>query len=362
MGLVAVKEVLKVPGNASRLFATAKDSIKQPRGVVQLGWDSSDPYVRNVRYNPNIIRFDGAYCTSVTDINGVPAIPTLSYFYDEVEPHIPAEAHVTDLGCGQGEFVHELRAHGTNAIGFDPVVRNPDEHLFKKLWDATDAPQTDLVVMRCVLPHISEPWEFLKAIGAHQQNALVLIEFQRLEWIIDHGCWYQFCHDHVNQFSDSDFARRFTVITSGIFGNGEWGWVLIDPKSYIRCDSLPFEHLESIEELLVKRRIWLETIRKSVVSRIIWGAAAKGTVLADAMNQDDSPPTLIADTDPNKWDKYLEGSGAKVVAPQEFIGDLGSNHHILVANPNHLEAVSRYLASTSVTIGSATPDESRRTI
>jgi 2-polyprenyl-3-methyl-5-hydroxy-6-metoxy-1,4-benzoquinol methylase len=97
-----------------------------------------------------------------------------------------------DVGFGQGEFVKSLRELGVEAIGFDPVLRHEDEFLFARYWDAEDSPQADIIVMRCVLPHIPQPWKFLEEIATHQKSALVLIEFQKLEWSLRNKSWYQF--------------------------------------------------------------------------------------------------------------------------------------------------------------------------
>lgn len=85
-----------------------------------------------------------------------------------------------------------LRELGVEAIGFDPVLRHEDEFLFARYWDAEDSPQADIIVMRCVLPHIPQPWKFLEEIATHQKSALVLIEFQKLEWSLRNKSWYQF--------------------------------------------------------------------------------------------------------------------------------------------------------------------------
>ena len=90
-------------------------------------------------------------------------------------------------------------------------------------------PPTDLYVMRCVLPHIQRPWEFLGEIAESAPRALVLVEFQRLEWIIENKIWHQLSHDHIYLFSLEDFSSRYKIHESGSFSNGEWGWVLLDP-------------------------------------------------------------------------------------------------------------------------------------
>jgi len=118
-------------------------------------------------------------------------IPTLSYF-PLARQLVGNPVRIIDVGFGQGEFVKSLRELGVEAIGFDPVLRHEDEFLFARYWDAEDSPQADIIVMRCVLPHIPQPRKFLEEIATHQKSALVLIEFQKLEWSLRNKSWYQF--------------------------------------------------------------------------------------------------------------------------------------------------------------------------
>ena len=218
--VITLTNAIDVPGNSSRAFKFLEQATSQPRGTIQFGWDYQNPYLRNLKYDASIINYDENYCTSVCSLDTEGVIPTSQYFH-QVREVLSSSALVTDVGCGQGEFVRVLRSSGLSAIGFDPVLHEPSEFLFAQFWNPKNAPKTDLVVMRCVLPHIEEPWTFLDQIAKSQPSALVLIEFQRLEWILDTHCWYQFCHDHVNQFSQDDFRRRYEVLLDGQFANGE---------------------------------------------------------------------------------------------------------------------------------------------
>lgn len=266
---------LSVPGNSSRSFQTFSEAVIQPRGKIQFGWTSNNPYLHNIGYDTSLIQFDRAYCTAVCGIDGSNSIPTLDYFFEAVLPILGSSARITDVGCGQGEFVRALRDHDVEASGFDPVLQESNSFLFAEFWNASSSPDTDLIVMRCVLPHIAEPWKFLAEIAAQKSPAIVLVEFQRLEWIIDHNCWYQFCHDHVNQFSINDFEKRYTIIKSGQFGNGEWGWVLFDPKSYRPNPNYEFVLERELVGVLEQRNNWLSSQANEEVQRIIWGGPPK---------------------------------------------------------------------------------------
>jgi len=347
-----VEEILSVPGNASRTFATYTDAVSQPRGEIHLGWDTADPYLRNLRFDSSLIKFDDSYCTSVCDVTGSNLLPTLEYFFDSVLPLLPRNPHVTDVGCGQGEFVSALRAKGVNSIGFDPVIQRPSEWLHRSPWKAESAPSTDLVVMRCVLPHIAEPWKFLARLAHYHPHTWVLVEFQQLEWITSCGCWYQFCHDHVNNFSIDDFVRRFDVCSHGSFSNGEWGWVLIKPTSRKSVAELSFPFRHEVEQLLNKRQRWLQSLEREPKRYVIWGAAAKGSVLIDAMRQYGVVVDGVVDSNASKWGRYLESSGIQAMSPTEFLKSDTRKIELLVANPNHLDEVRAYCSAIDIDVQS----------
>lgn len=339
-------KALSVPGNSSRAFRTYAEAVAQPRGQIQFGWASEDPYLRNTKYEAGLIQFDRAYRTAVCGMDGSNTIPTLDYFFDAVLPILESPARITDVGCGQGEFVRALRDQGVEALGFDPVLQESNSFLSAELWNASSSPDTDLIVMRCVLPHIAEPWRFLAEIAALKSSAMVLVEFQRVEWIIDNNCWYQFCHDHVNQFSIDDFVNRYSVIKSGQFGNGEWGWVLFDPKSHRPNFNYEFVLGRKLVGVLDARNSWLSSQANEAVQRIIWGGAAKGTVLADALFQFGAAVSAVVDADPQKTGRFLEGSGVQVISPAELLTRNLQKVEVLVANPNHFGVVRDFLATT----------------
>jgi hypothetical protein len=332
-----------VPANSSRFFNDYLEAIAQPQGRLHLFWDNVDEIIINRDYVPELIRYDSQYCTSVSAIGTEYTIPTLTYF-DQVLQFIKKSPVVVDIGCGQGEFVFELRRRDVDAIGFDPVLRSSSSFLIPKFWEPSDE-VGDLYVMRCVLPHIQNPWKFLAQISMSAPRALVLIEFQRVEWILEQQIWYQVSHDHVNLFSINDFIERYKVLDSGTFSNGEWGWVLIDPtvyKTYTHRERvMPENYSASFAELFNKKELFLSNLAKIDRPIAIWGAAGKGIVLAHAILERQAKIISI-DADSHRWGSFLEGSGVEVFSPSAALR-LDKKTLILVCNPNHFDQVKKFI-------------------
>ena len=331
-----------LPANSSRFFSDCATALNQPLGHLQLAWNELDPFVVNSEYRSELIKYDEQYCTAVSAIGITYLIPTLTYI-ENVLGMLPEGCSVVDIGCGQGELVEKLRASGVNASGFDPVLRTESTHLHPRYWSSKDLP-ADLYVMRCVLPHIAKPWDFLASISDSSPGSLVLIEFQRLEWIIENSIWYQISHDHVNLFSIEDFSGRYDVVSSGTFSNGEWGWVLVNPSSkrIHNPKSLSVSPI-SIASLFEEKNRFLQVASELGREIVIWGAAGKGIVLAHALGNVNCRISAI-DADPHRWNLFLEASGVEVLSPDRGLEETVRDSLILVCNPNHLQQIEQLVA------------------
>lgn len=341
-----LSERIVLPANASRFFYDQQDAKEQPVGELQLGWDRADPYLRNLLFDPSLIAHDEAYCTSVVDLDRVVQVPTVTYFFDRVLPVCGSDPLVVDIGCGQGEFVDLVRARGVAAVGFDPVLRRRADFLHMEYFTPGRL-LADVFVMRCVLPHIPDPWEFLAAIGQHHPGSLVLVEFQRLEWILEHGIWYQMSHDHVNLFSVDDFHRRFDVVEHGSFAVGEWAWVLLRADSFRTADPADCVVGDELGGLLSRRALSLTEACHQGDPVAVWGAAGKGIVLAHALQRHDVPVVAAIDADPRRHGLYMEVSGVAIGSPDSVLPALSPDTRILVANPNHLQPIAARYADRS---------------
>ncbi len=339
----SLSPVFRAPANSSRFFDDHNEAVAENLGNIHLVWDSELEIVVNQMFSPDLVRYDSKYCTSVSSIGSEYKIPTLDYI-DKVLELTDKNPTIIDIGCGQGEFVFALRDKGLNAFGFDPVLRKQSTFLESKYWDSSDL-IGDIYVMRCVLPHIQNPWSFLAQISASAPNAVVLIEFQRLEWILENRIWYQISHDHVNLFSISDFEKRYTVLDSGTFAQGEWGWVLINPSQWRKTQgNFPESYIESFAKLFLNKKQFLNNLEGGNRQIAIWGAAGKGAVLAHALLAVRGE-FLAIDADVHRWGYFLEASGSKILSPIEAMANLDPETLILVCNPNHVEEIKNYVGN-----------------
>lgn len=348
------------PANSSRFFSQQIDAVEQPVGKISLCLSDTESFVTNSLFDSTLICYDAYYCTDnppldLQALDHLRSILTASQFPKTVE-----------IGCGRGAFVESLRNMGIDAVGFDPVAPVGVPYLVSDFWsieaegEVFEANKIDdrepiFYIMRCVLPHIKNPFIFLDHLFNARPNAKVYIEFQNLEYIFQNSLWYSISHDHVNYFSIFSFHNRYKVLTSGCYSSGEWSFVVLSKlKNSIEDNSDGLHRqwssgiVSAFQRLQAVRDKTFQTFSKSTFNLTIYGAAGKGIVFAHAVMTNLPDPRLIiaVDTTEFKWFKFMECSGLEVVSPNFFnaYDDFLANNLIMVMNPNHVKHAKQSLS------------------
>jgi hypothetical protein len=338
-----MKSIIEVPGNVSRLFVTRQEALQQKTAKIDLVLDEANGrHLHNRLYDSSLISHDLNYCTS-NDSHLKESLSVIEKIQGFI--HSLQYPRIVDIGCGQGEFVDELKSMNFHAFGYDPVLRRESEYLYRKYFEQSDiADYSDnavLFTMRCVLPHIEKPWDFLDQLldsGLGERKKFAYIEYQQTEWIAKNGIWQQISHDHVNLFTRVDFENRYKVLNTGEFANGEWRWILVEKSEKLSTNVIgsTISTIE-IDTIIEKRLKDLERISKLEYPLAIYGAAGKGAMIAHAissflsLNED----LVAVDQDLNRAGLFLECSGVEV-KPLNFLKEEHQKERrIIVANPNH---------------------------
>jgi hypothetical protein len=87
------------------------------------------------------------------------------------------------------------------------------------------------------------------------------------------------------------------------------------------------------------------------VDVVLWGAAGKGVVAADAMRELGVPVRAAVDADPGKWGAFLECSGVEVWSPSRLGDELKKEASVVicVVNPRHVPDVRSWIVATGAT-------------
>jgi len=294
-----------------------------------------DGYLFNNEFNPELVKYDGSYSTE----NKYHLEKSIESF-EKIMTRISGYRFV-EIGCGQGEFVDFLRSKGIDAQGFDPVCRNSRDYIVKEFFDLSSITKVGaeiVFVMRCVLPHIVQPFDFLDRILEKFPSALILMQHQRIEFFAATRSWNSIMHDHVNLFRDNDFDMRYEVLSSATFSDSEWRQILIRKSNRQHINSKA-KGSKLFETLVDSRKEDLD-ILKNIENLFIFGAAGKGINFAFACAQNGVDTIAAVDDQDKIWGQYLEGSGVQVLSPQS-LSQNNAHGTLVVMNHNHLESAKK---------------------
>jgi hypothetical protein len=339
--------VIEVPANASRYFDSFKQALQQPIGKVEITYCDVENYYYNSQFDSSLILYDSSYHTK----DSLQLKNSIKVFYPFVEKY--NLLNIIDIGCGQGEYVQSLNKLNISAIGYDPTLKESTSTLKNEYFDSDkieDKFEDKTFVMRCVLPHITNPFNYINALFLSSPKSKIYIEFQRLEWILENKSWISISHDHVNLFTIEDFERRYNIMESGIFARGEWGFILFSrtEENHTQVKHNSFSKRDNqLQKLFEKRSQQLDQLISINKNLLIYGAAGKGIIFSYAFKSNGGGDIFCIDSDSGRQEKYLECSGVEVISPFTALQNFDPDTLILVLNKNHIESVNKIFGNRS---------------
>ena len=340
-----------IPVYQNVVFDSEADAVACPKGEVVLAQDPETGLVRNISFDVSLVRYDIRYQNE--QANSPVFQNHLESVADIIDRHFGTrrpedrnrknatgsqEKDIIEIGCGKGSFLERLLARGYDAFGVDPAYEGNSPHVLRALFNRNSGISADVVILRHVLEHVENPVDFLARVArANGNRGSIYIEVPCLDWIIGNRAWFDIFFEHVNYFRLGDFRRMFGVIhEAGRLFMDQYIYVVADlasltaPGSADRVD-FPADFLSGMNAMAARTE---ESKR-----RAIWGAAAKGMMVALSLHRIGLSAMCAIDINPAKQGKFLAGSGLKVAAPQEAMGLLEDGDDVIVVNGNYLEEI-----------------------
>ncbi|HRQ57969.1 MAG TPA: class I SAM-dependent methyltransferase [Azoarcus taiwanensis] len=244
---------------------------------------------------------------------------------------------IVEIGCGKGYFLELLSANGFDIRGFDPAYEGSNPLIQKSTFQPTRALAAEGLVLRHVLEHVRNPYEFLDMIrAANDGRGRIYIEVPCFDWILEHHAWFDIFYEHVNYFRLSDFFRLFgRVDASGHLFGGQYLYVVaelsslrsprIEPASPVE---LPRGFLSSLGSMRSSGAVEKRPV-------CVWGGASKGVIFSLLRERMGNPVDMVVDVNPMKQGRYLAGTGLKVFSPKEALSLLPDEAAIYIMNSNY---------------------------
>jgi SAM-dependent methyltransferase len=327
-----------LPVLQNRVYASAAEALASPTGDVVLVQAMDTGLIFNSAFDPGRLEYDQNYqneqaCSGVFK-NHLDAVAAI------IQRHFHGRKLI-EVGCGKGYFLDHLQARGYDITGIDPAYEGGNPSVIKARFERGLGLSADGVVLRHVLEHVPDPLAFLSSVAhANGGRGQIYIEVPCFDWICRRRAWFDVFYEHVNYFRLTDFQRMFgAILESGHSFGGQYLYLVADLSSLhsLRYDqtcvlNFPGDFLDGVHRL--------SSIARDCERNAIWGAASKGVVFAVYMQRAGARPAFVIDINPVKHDKYLPGSGLRVLAPDKAVQLLQPGDNIFVMNSNYLDEIA----------------------
>ena len=356
-----------IPLYCNVIHTTQESAINTDRADIDLAFCQNCGHVFNSTFDEARLDYDVSY------ENALGFSPRfLEYAQQQtsylIDKYNLQDKTIIDIGCGQGDFL-KMICHGNNnkGIGFDPSFRTENgdadlgDHI--KIYQDYYSEQyarysADLICSRQVLEHIYQPQEFItmirNSIGARLQTNLFLEVPNVLYTLRDMGIW-DLIYEHFSYYNAHSLRYLLT----------KQGFVVHDISEtyvgqYLTAEAVPVngqaggsakndEELHYIQGLVnqfsaaydEKKKNWAMQLKQFASEgqrTVIWGSGSKGVTFLNALaiRKD---ITHVVDINPRKQDKYVAGTGQRIVPPS-FLNELKPDN-ILVMNAIYLDEIKQ---------------------
>jgi SAM-dependent methyltransferase len=362
-----------IPVHSVRLLDTREEARGFPRGDLRLGFCTHCGFIANMAYDP--ARQD--YAIAYEETQGFS--PRFRRFSRElaarwIERYDLRGGTVLEIGSGKGEFLVDLCEQGVDsAIGLDPSyvpgrLTSPATERITFVQDYySDAYAhltADAIVCRHTLEHIPATGELVRLVRRsldEHLHSVVLFELPDVLRVLREVAFWDVYYEHCSYFTPGSLARLFRssgfdVLELELDYDGQYiliecrpaGGELGPPKAHPLEEPVS-EVAEAVRGfqagLAAIQRDWsgrLAALRADGRRPVIWGAGSKGVSFLTTLGIEHEIEYAV-DVNSNKHDKYMAGTGQRVVAP-EFLREYRPEV-VIAMNPIYLEEIGAELAA-----------------
>lgn len=327
-------------------------------GSIRLRYNERLDFLENFDFDQSLAIYDANYQNSQ-------AYSSCFYQYmksvlDLLRNNFPKNSDIVEVGCGKGDFVNLLQDDGYfNVRGYDMTYEGENPVIEKKFLTADDRIHADLVVLRHVLEHIKNPYQFLLMLKTVFGDAKIYIEVPSLDWIRINQAFFDVTYEHVNYFSEKTLRAFFAedVISADVCFGGQYQYIIADlsklSASFLKDYAGGYWSFVAMDELFPSLSDSIKNIEEKITKDnkfYIWGAATKGCMflLHCAKSRIFNKIAFAVDENPGKCGKYLPGSLVKIEPKSQFFRMAKAGDVLIISNPNYRPEIVAQLESNGL--------------
>jgi SAM-dependent methyltransferase len=373
---VVVQEQDRIPLN-SMLLLDDGEARDFPTGSMRLVFCDACGFLFNAAFDRRLAEYSGRYESSQAYSETFTAFAR-GLAQRWIDTYRIRGRTVLEIGCDKGDFLALMCELGDNrGIGIDPAAdparqrHSPAAGRMEFIADFYDERYShldaDVVICRHTLEHIQPVREFMSTVRAaigDRPDTLVLFELPEMIRILDDLAFWDVYYEHCSYFSPGSLARLFRrtgfeVLHVETDYDDQYLMIAARPSTIPAVGApLPREDdLPRLRAAVASYRDrygkaidgWREEVRSRVAAGqrvVIWGGGSKGIAFITAVDLGDDLGVVV-DINPYKQNRYLAGSGFRVVGP-EFLR--GHRPDLVIAmNPIYCDEIRAELARQGVT-------------
>jgi SAM-dependent methyltransferase len=331
-GLYKVEDL---PVFQNRMHKSCDEARACLRGNVRLVENLDTGLIYNADFDPAVMVYDETY-------QNEQAVSPM--FQDHLESMVAVVGdylgcdRLLEIGCGKGRFLDMLLDRGFDVSGVDPTYEGEHPRVVKEYFSPELGLRGEGLILRHVLEHIQNPYEFLDMVRiANGNSGRIYIEVPCFDWICEQRNWFDIFYEHVNYFRLSDFRRMFDEVhlAKRVFGD-QYLCIVAELPSlrqpvYSVADqaNFPGDFLAGLPRPSAGGK----------EKRVVWGGASKGVIFSLLSERLGNPVDAVIDINPAKQGQYLPATGLCVSRPDEIVPLLPQDSIIYVMNPNYLPEI-----------------------
>lgn len=354
-----INRSLTVPIVPNRPLLSNKE--KTIKGKILLRFNTKIQFAENYLFEEKKIKYDTFYQNDQSKSHVFNK--HMQLMYKILKSNFIKGSKLVEVGCGKGEFLSIVkRDKYFQYAGYDLTYEGKDNRIFNRYLKDNERIKADVVILRHVLEHIYNPYQFLEKLKKIFTKTKIFIEVPNYNWILKNNAFYDITYEHVNYFSPKSLGLMFSnkYYKKGLCFNHQYQYILsnlnylskIFKKNYNNKNYWKFLDFYKIFPTVKFQINKFHKLSLNYKNVYIWGAATKGCMFLMHCLYEKKLLNKVknaVDINISKCNKYLPISKIKIITKNKFFKIVDKKSDLLiVSNPNYLIEIKKELEKKNI--------------
>jgi SAM-dependent methyltransferase len=344
--------------------ASCAEAMAAERGTIDLVACRACGHIFNRTFEPARVAYTQDYENSL-DMSNRHRAHTEAIVRSLIERHRLRDKIVVEIGCGSGNLLRQLCAHGANhGTGYDPSqpsqprapVGAGSVEIIGAYFADSEPHEADAICAQHVLEHLPRPVETLhQARRRLVPGGLGYFEVPNSDVIFGALNIWDLTYEHVSYFSARSLGRALDDAGfSPLRLDSTFGGQYLDAEAVAErrpAIALPETNFNRFPERFARiMTFWRSQLAEWAATRqrvVLWGAGTKAVSFLNMLGVHVKKGVdYVVDINPRKSSRYVPGTGQRIVAP-DFLRDYRPDR-IIIMNSEYRNEITAQLSELQV--------------